>query len=142
VSALQEIDRAWLRLEAAGELADLLAAGWDAFGLLMAGCRDCESQSAELFAAFAFAAAAANAGLRALAAAPSLPACLWEGTGADSCVLADPEMAADGLASLAQALRSRLVSAAVRARDPGDRQACQEAAEQAAQVCGLLARDG
>jgi hypothetical protein len=141
MSVMQEIDRMRRRLEVAGDLTDLLEASWDAFGLLMAGCRDCQDRSAELFAAFAFAAAAANAGLRAVAAAPSLPAGLGDGTGADSCVLADPEMAADGLASLAQALRGQLVSAAERARDPGDRQACQEAAEQAAQVCGLLARD-
>ena len=130
------------RLDAAGELADLLEAGWDAFSLLVAACQDCQDRSAELFAAFAFAAAAASAGLRALAVAPALPAGLSDGTGHGACVSPDLEAAADGLASLAQVLRDQLASAAVQAHDPSDRQACQESAAAAAQVCELLARDG
>jgi hypothetical protein len=138
---MQGIDRMRLRLDGAGELADLLEAGWDAFSLLVAACQDGQDRSAELFAAFAFAAAAATAGLRALAVAPSLPAGRGDGTGHGACGPPDLETAADGLASLAQILRDQLGSAAVQAHDPSDRQACEEGAAAAAQVYGLLARN-
>src|SRR5690349_9430548 len=95
------------RLEAAETLAALLGAAWDAFTVLLAGCRAMEEQDAAPTVAFSFAAAAAAQGRRALALAPSLPTA--------SAALADPKTPAgtgphgqrgngEGLAGLASAL--------------------------------------
>jgi len=138
---MTDIDTLLTRLESAGELGELLAVAWEAFGLLLAGCRDGERRSAELSAAFAFAAAVAAEGRLVIDSAPSLT-----GPGArasdEGCVIADPETAADDLAGLARSLGVRLSSAARDARGDGDREACGEAAAKAARIGELLARDG
>src|SRR5216683_2557449 len=133
------------RLEAAdpsgGSLPDLLEAAWDGFDLLLAACHQCEGRSAELFAAFAFASAAAAQGRLLVWAAPSLPpACVARAGGA--VLVADDldcELAAATLASLAQVLSTRLSLAARHAGDPGDQAAAAAAADQASEVCRLLA---
>ena len=71
---MQDIDGMRERVEAAGDLAGLLEAAWDGFGLLVAVCRECEERAGGLFAAFAFASAAAAQGRLIVAPAPSLPA--------------------------------------------------------------------
>ncbi len=129
------------RLEAAGELPELLDAASDAFSLLLASCRDCEVQAAELFAAFAFAAAAAEQGQSAIGFAPSLPSGPAVQTSHAPGVKDDLEKTADDLADLAQVLGSRLSSAARQAHDPRDQDACTEAAAHAARIHQLLARN-
>ena len=139
---MTETDETLTRLDAAGGLPEVLAVAWDAFSVLQAGCRDGLGRSAELFAAFAFAAAAAAEGRLLLDSAPSLPAGQGAVTGAVPAVDADPGRLADDLAGLARALGARLGAAARDAGDGGDRDACGEAAVKAARVGELLARDG
>ena len=138
---MPEIDGMRARLETAGELTGLLTAAWDAFSLLLAACWDCEERAGELFAAFAFASAAAAQGRLVIASAAPRPG--GPGTEASycGCAEADLDQAADGLAGLAGVLGERLSAAARHAGDPGDRAACQDAAAQAAQIRELLARD-
>jgi hypothetical protein len=138
---MREIDGIRLRLEAAGGLAELLEVAWDAFSLMLAACQECEGQSVELFAAFAFAASAAATGRRVLIAAPSLPPRPGCGTGHEASVQHDLEEIGDGLAGLAHLLGMCLASAASQAREPGDRRACQEAAADSARISELLARE-
>ena len=138
---MTEIDETLIRLDAAGGLPEVLAVAWDAFSVLEAGCRDGLGRSAELFAAFAFAAAVAAEGRLLIDSAPSLPAGQGAVTGAVPAVDADPDRVADDLAGLARALGARLL-AARDAGDGGDRDACGDAAVKAARVGELLARDG
>jgi hypothetical protein len=138
---MTDIDKTLTRLDIAAGLGELLAAAWDGFGVLLAGCRDGERRSAELSAAFAFAAVAAAEGRLILESAPSLPAGGDAATGTLVCVNADPDIAADNLSGLAQALGTCLSAAAGKARLAGDRQACAQAAAAAARAGELLARD-
>ena len=134
-----EVEGVRSRLEAAGDLAELLEVAWDAFSLTLAVCQECQSQSVELFAAFAFAASAAASGRRVLAAAPSLPPGRENGTGHEAIVRPDDlEGVGEGLAGLADLLGVRLSSAARQARGPGDRRACQGATAEAARIRELL----
>jgi hypothetical protein len=138
---MPEIDRMRARLETAGELTGLLCAAWDAFSLLLAACWDCEERAGELFAAFAFASAAAAQGRLVIASAPSRPDGPATQASDVSCAEPDLDKAADGLAGLAGVLGERLLAAARHAGDPGDRAACQDAAAQAAQIYELLVPD-
>jgi hypothetical protein len=138
---MREIDGIRLRLEAADGLAELLEVAWDAFSLMLAACQECESQSDELFAAFAFAASAAATGRRVLVAAPSLPPRRGNGTGHEAIVRPDLEEIGDGLAGLAHLLSVGLSAAASQAREPRDRRACQDAAAESVRICELLARE-
>jgi hypothetical protein len=141
VIAMPEIENTQARLEAASDLPGLLAVAWDAFSLLLAACQDSEDQSAELFAAFAFAAAAAAEGRLVIAGAPSLPPDAGQTASSGVSGEPDPDKLADALAGLAERLGERLLSAAREAADPSDRDACQDAAAQAARVCEILAPD-
>ncbi len=138
---MAEIDRMRARLETAGELTELLSAAWEAFSLLLAACCDCEERAAELFAAFAFASAAAAQGRLLIASAPSLPAGPGNPASYGGCAGADLEKTADGLAGLAGVLAARLSAEARPAHGLGDRAACQDAAAQATQIYELLALD-
>jgi len=142
---MREIEGIRAHLEAAPQVAvspvDTLVLALDAFGLLLACCRDSKDRSVELFPAFAFAATAAAEGRHVVLTAPSLPNQGLE-TSRAVCVQEDVEVIADALAGLAGALSAYLSAAARHARDPGDRAACHDAAEQAGQVQALLARDG
>lgn len=141
---MQEIENIRARLEATplatAALPERLAAALDAFGVLLACSRDSEKRSVELFAAFAFAAAAAAEGRHILLTAPSLPSAHGLATSHTACVQADLDAIADKLADLAVALSTHLSSAARGAQDPGDHAACSDAAREAAQVHELLAR--
>lgn len=130
------------RVEAASGLADLLAAAWGAFTVLLAACHTSEAHGGELSAAFAFAAAATAQGRLALAAAPSLPPGGVNGASLGPFGHDDPGDTADVLADLARSLRDALADAGLAAGDAGDRAACADAAAEAAQVYELLARDG
>jgi hypothetical protein len=136
-----EIEDTQARLIAASDLPGLLAVAWDAFSLLMAGCQDGQDRSPDLFAAFAFAAAAAAQGRLTIASAPSLPPAPGQGTSSGVNDEPDPDKLADTLSGLAGTLGERLLSAVREAADPGDRDACEHAAAQTAQVCEILAPD-
>jgi hypothetical protein len=126
------------RLGAAGNLADTLAAAWDAFGFVQAAADGCAGQAPELFAAFLFAAAAAAEGRDTVGFAPSMPAepggpagQVASGRGVDEI--------ADELAGLAAVLDRRLQAAATWADNRADCQACKQAAGQARIIGDLLA---
>ena len=142
VSVMHEIDTMQARVEAADGLAGTLAAGWDAFELLLVTCEQCEDRSDELFAAFSFAAAAAAEGRNILTDAPSLPPGPDAGTSQAPFVEADLEKIADALASLAGVLSSRLSSAGRQAHGTADQAACRDAAREARRIRELLARGG
>ena len=125
----------------AGDLPGVLDTAWEAFDLAQAVCLRCGEQATGLFAAFAFAAAAAAQGRQLITTAPSLPPTSGTVTGHVASVAADLDETADGLASLAGALTERLSLAASRADDPGDQAACADAARQARQIYELLAGD-
>ena len=63
---MDDVETVRARLEVADLAADgvagLLEAAWDAFGLVVAVSGECQDRSAELFAAFSFASAAAISG--------------------------------------------------------------------------------
>lgn len=141
---MDDIETVRARLEVADLAADgvtgLLEAAWDAFSLLFAVSEELQDRSAELFAAFSFASAAAAAGRVVLWAAPALPrTCAWE-TGHEMAVAEDLEDTADALARLADILTTRLSSAGRDTEDPADRGACTDAARQAGEIYRLLAR--
>jgi hypothetical protein len=141
---MHDIGAMQTQVETAEELAGLLEAAWDGFGMIVAGCRECEERSGGLFAAFAYASAAAAQGRVVLAAAPSLDAHPGGDAGCDRSVsadLKDLEGTADSLAGLAGLLAARLAEAARQAGDPADRDICAQAGAAAARACRLLARD-
>lgn len=137
--AVTGIDASRARLAAAVGLREVLDAAWETFSLLLAACRDGELRSAELFAAFAFAASAAAEGRLVLDSAPMLPGGGRAAVGADQCVKLDLDHMAEDLASLAEALSERLRACAGGASDDSDRETCALAAAKAARISGLLA---
>ncbi len=139
---MRQIEDMRARVEAAEPQAELLGAAWDAFTLVLDTCHACEEQAPELFAALAFAAAAASRGRLMLASAPSFPISAGSRTRHDAFVKPDLENVAGALGSLADSLHDRLRQASVEAPAAGDREACAEAAAHAAQVFELLSRDG
>jgi hypothetical protein len=128
------------RLEATDSrgLPELLDAAWDAFDLLITACRQCWDSPSELFAAFAFASAAAAEGRLRLVAAPSLPPTSGTATEHLNLVPDDLGKTASELAELAHALSTVLSSVADQAHDPADQAACADAARKADQVLVLL----
>lgn len=138
---MTEIDQVRARLETAGELSTLLRAAGEAFSLLLAACCNCEGRATELFAAFAFASAAAAEGRLIIASAPSWPNDLGSQISYGGSADGNPEQIADVLAGLAAVLGQRLSAAGRQAHGPGARAACQDAAAQAAQINQLLALD-
>jgi hypothetical protein len=107
------------------------AAGFDAFEVIRIAARDWQNRVPELFAAFMTAADAAVDGREALTIAPSLPPADGGKPGDAVVAGAISGQAADALTTLAAALRDRLTSAAAVAGLPGDRAACQDAAQAA-----------
>lgn len=138
MSTLDDIAGISGRLDTADDMAGLLAVSWEAFDLVVAVCQRCQDGSHELFATFAFAAAAAAEGRGILSTAPSLAAGRGEVTDR-GCFQNGTEAVADAMASLAGSLRDRLAVAGGEVNDPGDRGACADAALQAALVGELLA---
>jgi hypothetical protein len=127
------------RVRLAVGLPETLAAGFDAFEAIRMSARAWQDRVPELFAAFMTAADAAVGGREALTIAPSLPHAGGAEPGNAVAAGADPGQAADVLAAIASALRDRLTSAAALADLPGDRAACQDAAQAAGRICQLMA---
>src|SRR5579859_4424520 len=106
---MRQIQDVQARVRAACGTADMLGAAWDAFTLLLDTFEAGVDSSPGLFAAFAFAAAAASRGRLMLESAPSLP----PGAGNQASRAAvvqhdDLDQAAGALAGLAAALGQRL----------------------------------
>jgi hypothetical protein len=136
VPDLSDLER---RLSASCSTADILAAAWDAFEQIRATARLCEPDAGDAFAAFAMAAATAVQARNLLSAAPSMPP--GPGTRPPDPGLRQPvgaDDAADGLAAFAATLSTTLTSAARRACDIQDRQACELAAAHATAIHALL----
>lgn len=151
----KEADDAWKAAEAAvsaGKRGDpsrglvqavtvreVLAASFDAFEAIRITARDHQDQVPGLSAAFMTTADAAVDGREAVTIAPSLP----RAGGTGPCGLAAAAgagQAAEIVAGLAIVLRDRLTGAAHLADTPGDRAACQDAAEAAGRICQLMTR--
>lgn len=128
------------RILEASSLPELLAASFDAFESMRMLARSCEDREPGLFAAFMATADAAVDGREAIAAAPAL------GPAATEAAPAEPfpagvgvTEAADSLATLAALLSERLALAAMLTTEPGDRFACQDAAQAAGRIHDLMA---
>jgi hypothetical protein len=142
VAVMGDVERARQALTAAVGLPCVLAASWDAFDVLAAGCQHGErtSGAGDMFAPYAFAATAAAEGRAAITTAPSLPSAYPVATGDAEFFEANQEDLAVTLAGLARALHDRLAAAAAdEAVAEADRTACADGAFQAALVQGLLA---
>ena len=137
---MHDIDSIGARLRASGDLAATLAASFDAFEVIRRAARACENRDLGLLPAFMLAAGAAVDGRNAVAAAPSLPRANGN---ADRPGRPEPGAdlhdIADGLAALGALLARRLPAAAADATTAGDRAACADAAQAAAQIHRLLA---
>ena len=138
---MRQIQDVQARVQAACGTADMLGAAWDAFTLLLDTCEAGVGSSPGLFAAFAFAAAAASRGRLMLESAPSLPPGVGSQASQGAVVKQDLEQAAGALGGLAATLGETLGQAAVEAADAGDRAACQDAAVQAMRIAELLSGD-
>ena len=142
VNDMHDIGSIGARLRASGDLAATLAASFDAFEVIRLAARGCENRDLGLLPAFMLAAGAAVEGRNAVAAAPSLPRANGNADRpAGPEPGADVQEIADGLAALGALLAGRLPAAAADATTPGDRAACADAAQAAAQIHRLLARD-
>jgi len=131
------------RVRAAAGLPEVLESAWQAFECVLAEA-EAEAQQdpvTPLFPAFVLAATAAANGRDAVLLAPSLP---WPPRdtppgGVQPGGPGEPGVVARALASLGQALMSRLEAVAGSAASPGDRDACHYAAGRARAICDLLA---
>lgn len=143
MSAVNKIDGITARLSASTGLAEVLAAGFDAFEAIRATARACEDSQPELLAAFLMAAGTAVQGRNALTTAPSLPpSSKGIGGGAGHAAAASGAHGgevADALAALGDLLAGRLSAAAAKAADGDDKAACADAADAAHQIHQLLA---
>jgi hypothetical protein len=133
------------RLEQAAGLAAVLDAAYDAFESMRLAFRVHEDPASGLFAAFVMAAASAADGRDAVAFAPSLPPRRRHGageTGQGPLGEYSAEHVADDAAGLSRLLVSCLARAAGSVSDPGDREACEQAARSASEICDLLGGAG
>ena len=125
------------------ELASILAAAFDEFEMLRKAARLREGQDPDLFPAFLLAGSAAANGRDALVNAPAFPP--GPQPPGPAAVLAagpDPASAADAIAAHAAVLAEQLDRAASMAVTGDDRDACQDAASAARQICQLMAGAG
>jgi hypothetical protein len=133
------------QVQAAAGLPEVLESAWRAFECMLTEAEAHEDSATPLFPAFVLAATAAANGRDAVLLAPSLP---WppQGSPTDGGQAGAPgesaQSAARALASLCQALISRLETAAGSAASPGDSDACRSAAARARDICDLLTEAG
>jgi hypothetical protein len=136
---VHDVEAITARLRSARSLPELLAASFDAFEIIRVLARGGEDTVPSLFAAFMMAADAAVDGRQAITIAPSLaPVSLITIPPAAG---ADIDTITDALAALGELLDECLARAADRALTPGDRAACQEAAEAGRRIHHLMARE-
>jgi hypothetical protein len=139
VTDVREISTAETRLRDATTVPGTLSASFDAFELIRLLARGNEDRVPELFAAFMMAADAAVDGREAVTIAPSLPAASGSHLPASPTAGADVGEIADAMAALGALLGDRLSRAVSMAAVPGDRTACEQAAEAAGRICELMA---
>ena len=137
---MKHLDAALEQVAAADGVPATLAAAQAAFELLLATCHEYQERHDELFAAFAFAAAAAADGATILFLAPSLP------PGPAVLQPAEPftapsELVASTLGGMASVLSDRLYATSRRPGHRVDRDACRDAACEAARICRLLSQE-
>jgi hypothetical protein len=142
MAGVHDVEAIAARLRDARSLPELLAASSDAFEAIRVLARRSEDRAPSLFAAFMTAADAAVDGREAITVAPSLSPSPG-GMLATSSPAADAgmDMITDALAALGALLGERLTDAADRAVMPGDRAACQAAAEAGRRIRQLMACD-
>lgn len=136
---VNQIELARQRLLEADSVPSLLAAGWDAFELVMAVAAVNADQSPDMFAAFTLARGAAVSGRNVIAFAPSMPADYAAPPGRPEPGPGNALDVADAVAELASTLSARLTDAAGLAADAADRTACESAARHAERIGVLLA---
>jgi hypothetical protein len=120
---------------------ELLTLSLSAFEAIRVLARGSEDTAPGLFAALMMTADAAVDGREAITIAPSLPPATVSLLSAGSPAAdAGTEAVTDALAALGALLNERLSGAAGRAPTPGDRAACQQAAEAARRIHQLMAR--
>lgn len=141
VAVMGDVERVLESLTAAVGLSAVLAASWDAFDVLAAGCQHGEraSGAGDMFAPYAFAATAAAEGRAAITTALSLPPGYPVATSEADFFETHQEDLAVTLAGLARELHDRLAAVAAEAVAQADRTACADGAFQATLVQGLLA---
>ena len=128
------------RLSQADGVVAILDAACDAFETMLSVLRAHEDPGDPLFGALMMAAASAADGRDAVLFAPSLPPHRLQAAGAEG----GPDTVgsdADVLAGLSELLAARLDDAGRIAPGPGDRAACQAAAQWARDIHGLLTRN-
>jgi hypothetical protein len=138
---MEELDTIAGRVADSTTIPGLLDAGFDAFEVLRRVARTCEDRAPGLFAAFMAAATTAVEGRNALNDAPSLPPV--HGGPAPSptvSLAAEVDHLADQLAAFAALLAQRLTEAAAQADLADDRDACERAAQAAADIRQILGR--
>ena len=139
---MHDVEAIMARLRDARSLPELLAVSFDAFEGVRVIARGSEDIAPALLAAFMTAADAAVDGRQAITIAPSLT----PGPGV-TLITSPPDAGADvntitdALAALGALLDERLAQAADRALVPGDRAACQEAAQAGRRIHQLMARE-
>lgn len=136
---MNQIESARQRLLGADRIPSLLAAGWDAFELVIAIAAVSADQSPDMFAAFTLARGAAVSGRNVIAFAPSMPGGYTTSPGNMAAGPGDVLDVADAVAELASTLSGCLRDAAGLAADAADRAACESAARHAEQISVLLA---
>ena len=139
---MHDVEAIMARLRDARSLPELLAVSFDAFEAIRVIARGSEDIAPALFAAFMTAADAAVDGREAITIAPSLspaPGVTLITSPPDAG--ADIDTITDALAALGALLDERLAHAADRALVPGDRAACQEAAQAGRRIHQLMARE-
>ena len=135
---MPDVEAIMARLRSARSVPELLEASFDAFETIRVLARSSEDIAPSLLAAFMTVADAAIDGRQAITLAPSLPPV--------SLITTPPAAGADidtvtvALTALGELLDECLARAADRALIPGDRAACQEAAEAGRRIHQLMAR--
>jgi hypothetical protein len=134
---MKHLDAALEQVAAADGAPATMAAAQAAFELLLATCHEYQERHDELFAAFAFAAAAAADGATLLCLAPSLPPRPAVLQPAEP-LTAPSELVASTLGGMARVLSDQLYAASRRPGDRVARDACRDGAREAARIYGLL----
>jgi hypothetical protein len=135
---MEAIDTIQARLESACDLPATLGASWDAFELTRAVTSAYATQASARFAMFLYAGSAACRGRDAIYTAPGAPPDLADFPGTSDLGGVGEDEACGLLAALVLLASLRLRAAARDAADSRDRDACQEAAEAAEEVRGIL----
>lgn len=137
------MDTTQQHLQEADSLAAVLDAAYGAFEGMLSVIYPVQDPASGLLAAFVMAAASAANGRNALALAPSLPGRPLLAAPAEQQPWSGepPERVAEVVATLSTLIAERLMQVAASAPDTGDQAACQNAAQSAREICGMLSTE-